>query len=681
MPLWRATDQANSAPKSKMGALAKDKAYAQSAPTAIQSATITQGSSNVTMTSSAGINVNDRVTSNVASIQAGLDVDAIVTAVAANGTQITLSSPFTGTTVTGTANLTFQHNFVTGYNLYQNTTTGAFQNGMAVGIWNILNLPKYVTVTANTISGNNWLLNISAGFSNTQTGAVTQGNSIMTVTSTANIVVGHAIYSTAANTTGGSPVWANNVAVANVINSTAVLLSAPSTLTNAAASFFFSNVMPGMVAAGNNLPGLASNNGTLTTLTTTITGTVSNGTIGSNGNILNVTAFTGPALAVGQEILANSTLGIANGTYVVSSTAQNGIGSYVLSSNSISNGASGATVTMTTVVPKVVSVNATAIVLSGNAYAIGGAVSNTVTFSSYEKTTYGRSLSAGWVELKYGTGPVTSFSVNSTSTSNYANGETIVVSGGTANALGVVTTNAGSAGSGANIATVAVVYPGYGFTNTSSLTYTYQHQLHVANVTATGTPSGYVVGDKVTVTCTYALASFTGVIAGNILTASSVTGTISVGNIITGTGVASNTQVLAQLTGTAGGAGTYAVSGNPTVASTSMTSTGQIVAAVANITSTSVSNSTVAIVNPGLFTAGLTTANLVLTYSNSSGGTGTGSGITFAASFGSASSGAPVNATLGGRSGRVMSETLVALTGTSPYVTENAADNSTLPNS
>ena len=680
MSLWKSTDQANSAPKF-YGVTAKDKAWAQQA-NVTTTGTFTQGSNVISsMASTVGVAVNQLVISNT--VLANLSSGAIVTGII-NSTAVQMSQTFSGTTAAA-ANITFDYNHVTGYNLYNNNTPNAFQNNQALGVFNMLNIPNYVTVTANTIAGNNVLTNPTPAFANTQTGTLSQGNAIMSgLTSTANIAPGMAIYGTAANTTGGSPVWSNTglyAAVANVINSTAILLNTTSPLTNASATFFFSKIAPGMVASGNNLPALPTLYGTTSTNTATITGTISNGTIGSNGNILNVTAFTGPALAIGQELLANATLGIANGTYVVSSTAQNGIGNYVLSGNSISNGASGATVTMSTVLPKVVAVNATTVTLSSNAYAIGSATGNTVNFSTYEQTVFGHSQHAGWSEVRWGSGPVTTFNVNSTPTSGYANGETVIVSGGSANALGVITTNAGAAGSGANIASVAVAYPGAGFTNTSVTSLTYQHQLHVANVTATGTPSGYVAGDKVTVTATFALASFTGVIANGILTASSVTGTITIGNIITGTGVATGTQILAQLSGTPGGSGTYVVSNSVNVASASMTTSGQIVAATAYITSTTVANAAIVIANPGLFTSGLTVANLVFTYSNSSGGTGTGSGITFSGSFGAASSGAPLNVTLGGRSGRTYVETLVALTGTSPYVSENSGDNGTFPNS
>lgn len=69
-----------------------------------------------------------------------------------------------------------------------------------------------------------------------------------------------------------------------------------------------------------------------------------------------------------------------------------------------------------------------------------------------------------------------------------------------------------------------------------------------------------------------ALASYTGSISTTTLTASSVTGTISVGNYVAGTGVNSATTIVSQLTGTPGGAGTYQVSVSQTVGSVAMTS-------------------------------------------------------------------------------------------------------------
>jgi hypothetical protein len=64
-------------------------------------------------------------------------------------------------------------------------------------------------------------------------------------------------------------------------------------------------------------------------------------------------------------------------------------------------------------------------------------------------------------------------------------------------------------------------------------------------------------------------ASFTGVISGNTLTASAVTGTIAVNMLITGVGVALGTYITGYGTG-AGAAGTYEISIFATVASTAM---------------------------------------------------------------------------------------------------------------
>jgi len=74
-----------------------------------------------------------------------------------------------------------------------------------------------------------------------------------------------------------------------------------------------------------------------------------------------------------------------------------------------------------------------------------------------------------------------------------------------------------------------------------------------------------------TVLTVNAASSFTGVVSGTTLTASSVTGTITVGQFITGSGVSPSTQIIEQLTGTAGGAGTYKLNASQTVSSTAMT--------------------------------------------------------------------------------------------------------------
>jgi hypothetical protein len=586
----------------------KNKAWAQQA-NVTTTGTFTQGSNVISsMASTTGVAVNQIIVSNT--VLANLSSGAIVTAII-NSTAVQMSQTFTGTTASG-ANIAFDYNHITGYNLYNNNTPNAFQNNQTVGVFNMLTVPNYITITANTIAGNNILLNPSAGFANTQTSvALTAGAATITVANTASIYPGQAVYSAAVNATTG--VWSNTTAVVSVVNSTAVVVTPAPTFSNSSTSLTFSNIHPGMVASGTNIPTLAVNNQTKSTLSTSITGTISNGTIGSNGNILSVSSFTGPNPSVGQEISGTN---ITNGTYittVVNSTA------FYVSANSITNGASGSTTTITTLVPRVLYVNSTAIVLgntSANTFATGNAVSNNVSFSTFEVSIATRTLGiahAGWNEVRWGTGPVIGSAVV-TSGSGFANGETITVSGGSSNGTLTITTNAAG-----NIASLAVTKAGAGFTNTSVATLTFDRQKHLANST------------------------------GGITSAITYSGTATGYN---------NTDVIAVSNTTNG-----------------------IVNATATVSTNSTGGTlTITVTNVGLFAAAQANSGLVVSIANSTGGSSSGSGATFAATLGT-STGGSANVTLGGRSGRHYSETLVALTGTSPYITENAADNSVNPNS
>jgi len=87
-----------------------------------------------------------------------------------------------------------------------------------------------------------------------------------------------------------------------------------------------------------------------------------------------------------------------------------------------------------------------------------------------------------------------------------------------------------------------------------------------------GTITGLKAGYRVTGIAYDTTLSFTGSIAGTVLTASSVTGTISVGEGLSGTGILPTTFVTGQLSGTPGGAGTYSVNISQTVGSTTITS-------------------------------------------------------------------------------------------------------------
>lgn len=77
-----------------------------------------------------------------------------------------------------------------------------------------------------------------------------------------------------------------------------------------------------------------------------------------------------------------------------------------------------------------------------------------------------------------------------------------------------------------------------------------------------------LAGTTLTVNAT---SSFTGVVSGTTLTASSVTGTIGLNQFINGTNVLPYTQIIEQLTGTTGGAGTYKLNISQTVGSTTIT--------------------------------------------------------------------------------------------------------------
>lgn len=81
------------------------------------------------------------------------------------------------------------------------------------------------------------------------------------------------------------------------------------------------------------------------------------------------------------------------------------------------------------------------------------------------------------------------------------------------------------------------------------------------------------VGNFLSITSAFtaSVASFTGVISGNVLTTSAVTGTIQPGTTIAGTGVTTGTCIINQQSGTTGGVGTYLVTVTGTVASASMT--------------------------------------------------------------------------------------------------------------
>ncbi len=98
----------------------------------------------------------------------------------------------------------------------------------------------------------------------------------------------------------------------------------------------------------------------------------------------------------------------------------------------------------------------------------------------------------GWNMRFAGTGPVLTFSA--TGGTGFANGETVLVSGGSLNATGVVTANATG-----NLASVAVRTGGAGWANVAGTTVAINRDKRVTSITVGGTPLGYNNTDVITV--------------------------------------------------------------------------------------------------------------------------------------------------------------------------------------
>ncbi len=121
--------------------------------------------------------------------------------------------------------------------------------------------------------------------------------------------------------------------------------------------------------------------------------------------------------------------------------------------------------------------------------------------------------------------------------------------------------------------------------NASNATSAIGQTIYAINATGAAWPGSTAPTDATLTTITIvantlnassvAVNSFTGSIAGNVLTVSAVgTGGLYPNQTLTGTNVAAGTAVVAQLTGTAGSTGTYQVNISQTVASTTITGSG-----------------------------------------------------------------------------------------------------------
>ncbi len=114
-----------------------------------------------------------------------------------------------------------------------------------------------------------------------------------------------------------------------------------------------------------------------------------------------------------------------------------------------------------------------------------------------------------------------------------------------------------------------------------------------------------------------ATASFTGSIAGNVLTVTTLTtGTLAPGATITGTGV-SSTQITSQISGTPGGTGSYEVSVAQVVSAGAMT------AAYGTMTVTAMTSGTISVGQTVYAVSGVTAGTLVTALGTGTGLTGT----------------------------------------------------------
>jgi hypothetical protein len=126
--------------------------------------------------------------------------------------------------------------------------------------------------------------------------------------------------------------------------------------------------------------------------------------------------------------------------------------------------------------------------------------------------------SSGWTRIVRGTGPVSGFTVV-TPGSAYANGQTIRVSNGSVNAVGVITTNTSG-----NITSVAVSTGGaFTSTNVSLTVIAYNGEKELQNIIVGGTPLGYSNTDvivasngSINATATVSTNATGGFVSGNV---------------------------------------------------------------------------------------------------------------------------------------------------------------------
>jgi hypothetical protein len=158
----------------------------------------------------------------------------------------------------------------------------------------------------------------------------------------------------------------------------------------------------------------------------------------------------------------------------------------------------------------------------------------------------------GWNVIRFGSGGLASITPTANAGANFANGETIAFSNGSAAGVGTVTTNATG-----NMVSVAITTPGL-FTNTASVASAFNREKHLSSITVSGTPTGYSNTDVIKVS--------NGTVNGTATVVTNSTGGFVTANVtITGLGLwpnaTTNAAVVFAVANSTGGAsvGTGAV--------------------------------------------------------------------------------------------------------------------------
>jgi hypothetical protein len=297
---------------------------------------------------------------------------------------------------------------------------------------------------------------------------------------------------------------------------------------------------------------------------------------------------------------------------------------------------------------------------------------------------------AGWVIRRAGTGGIATATANSTGTSGFVANESIIIGNGSSNAVLLAVTN-----SQGNLASLTVANPGSGWNNTAITSTTFVREQYVSAITVTapkyiatvpitGANSGYTVNSYLIFTASNSATQFVvGQSAPLVINSSGYVNAIVVAN----GGYFSSTLVAANIVITVANVGGGAIQGNSsatcfgvTLASaaangyvngsiisysttTSVPYAGVInaVSAALVTNSTGGNTTTVAVTNKGLFSNTAIPANLTVTVTLPAGNT---TANTLPWPFVPTminSTGGAVILTLGGRAGRVHTETIVAM--------------------